>query len=264
MKKVLIILLIAFTIFLIGCERADSGDPTQQPPDTNGQTDVDASDSPDVPGPTADPDPPGNLMDFVARNPLIFTDKDLEFLEIHLWDSEQELYDAIGEPIGKEETYEENFNSPVYYLEFEDFGFVRMEPSRESDTGDAEETEYIIGSVTLLSDKYAGPRGVRIGDGYMVVVNKFHVDDNMTGDIIDGLMYLYNYPEGTMYISGRFIYREDAEDYNDDEILYIMYNFTPFGENDEFLGVGYTLAFTLEEGRIVSIGMKKQSTNIVY
>jgi len=260
MKKVFIILLIVFALFLVGCDNSENGGPdSSTPPGSDGQ-----GETPGVPTPTIDPNPPKNLMELVARNPLMFTDKDLEFLDIRLWDSEQTLIDKIGEPIGREDTYEDSFTHLVYYLEFEDFGFVRMEPSRETDSGDSDYVDYIIGSVTLLSDKYVGPRGIRVGDGYMDVVDNFFIDPHMTGEIIDGVMYLYNYPEGTMFISGRFIYGEEAADYTDDEIMFIMYNFTPFGEKDEFLGVGYTLAFTLENGTIVSIGMKKQTTNIAY
>jgi len=260
MKKVFIILLIVFALFLVGCDNSGNGEPdTSAPPGSDGQ-----GETPGAPGPTVDPNPPKNLMDMVARNPLIFTDKDLEFLDFRLWDSEQALFEALGEPIGREDIYEDQFTWPVYYLEFEDFGFVRMEPSRETDSGDAESVDYIIGSVTVITDKYIGPRGIRVGDGYLDVVNNFFVDEYMHDEIIDGVLYLYAYPEGTMYISGRFIFNEETDDYNEEDIMFIMYNFTPFGEKDEFLGIGYTLAFTLEDCRIVSIGMKKQSTNILH
>jgi len=259
MKKVYMLLLIALAIFIVGCEGSKTDDQSTSSPDSNGQAGITAA-----PGPTVDPNPPKNLMDMVARNPLIFTDKDLEFLQIRLWDSEQKLYEALGDPIGREDVYEDQFTWPVYYLEFEDFGFVRMEPSRETDSGDAESVEYIVGSVTVISDKYVGPRGIRVGDNYLDVVNNFFIDEYMQDDIIDGVMYLYAYPEGTMFISGRFIFNEETGDYNEEDIMFIMYNFTPFGEKDEFLGIGYTLAFTLEDCQIVSIGMKKQSTDMTY
>ena len=257
MKIVLLILLISLSLFLAGCESAGVDGQPEQPPVTDGQ-----GDTPDVP--PVDPDPPKNMMDFVARNPSIFTDKDLGFLDFSLWDTEQELFDALGEPIGREDTYEDQFIWPVYYLEFEGFGFVRMEPSRETESGDAEDVEYIVGSVTMITDRYEGPRGIMVGDSYLDVVDKFYVDDYMTGEIIEEVMYLYNFPEGTMYISGRFIFDEEATEFTEEAIRYIMYNFTPLGENDEFLGIGYTLAFTLNEGNVESIGMKKMYTNIVY
>ena len=256
MKMVLFLSLVVFALFLAGCENADVGDQAGQPPVSDGQD--------DAPAAPEDPDPPKNMMDFVARNPLIFTDKDLEFLEFRLWDTEQSVIDALGEPIGREDTYEDQFVWPVYYLEFEGFGFVRMEPLRESESGDAEDVEYIVGSATMITSRHAGPRGIKVGDSYLDAVDKFYVDEYMTGEIIDDTMYLYKFPEGTMYISGRFIFDEEATEFTEEAIKYILYNFTPLGENDEFLGVGYTLAFTIEDGNIASIGMKKMYTNIVY
>jgi len=251
MKKVLCFLLIAIvlagSLALVGCKKTDEPpeEVPEQPPETSGQVEDPVKESP----------PPKNLMEMVAANPLFFTDKDLEFLDIKLWDSEEKLLSLMGEPAGVEEGDRGQFDNMVYYWEYEDLGFIRMEPER---IDGVEQESYIIGSITVINEKVAGPRGIKIGDHYLEVIKKFYIDESMPDMIWDFRRFLYAYPDDTMFISGRLEYDQDAAD---EVVQYLIYNFTPFDENDEFLGLGYSIAFTIEDEHIVSFGLRKQWTN---
>jgi hypothetical protein len=162
----------------------------------------------------------------------MFNPKDTLFLDISLLDIVDSLIDIMGEPDNIEAVFEGYFNEYVYYYYY-DFGYVRLEP------GD----KYYISRISVTNENYFGPRGLKIGDTYEQVIDKFFIDYSLTEDVFFGERYLYHgHVEDD--IRGSVIYDNKG---NINRILYTYYIAT--GEDN------YGLGFNIKDGKIVSFGV---------
>ena len=161
-----------------------------------------------------------NGKDIIKRK---FDLGDIKFGNLKIYESNlKQAKLAYGEPIKSEFTYidEDGYYPDVFSFFYKDFTLDFSSFSDEID-----EEDYILTDFHLITNKYAGPRGIKVGDNIKDVFMHFPNDDNRINE------YSYQELYGTDYDHNANIFYDESKKieavsfiyYIDESSAYEMY-----------------------------------------
>ena len=172
----------------------------------------------------------------VDYEPPIFTENDINFLDISLLDSLETLVGIMGEPDSVESMYLGYYGADVYFYRYDDFGEVWLYPGIDD--------SYSINRISVTNPKYTGPRGTAIGDGYEKIISAFFADTSLPDEIVYGERILYQVLPYYSNDGGKIKYDEQG---NVTDIFYHYYYAQDYTE--------YYLAYGIEDGKVIYIAI---------